>query len=272
MPYTAIRHRQLLAMLVNNTSVPLTEVIDCFADSKGRADLAAVDEALQFLDVGDSYYLFKKGSTEPLYLSDELLENPEDYSVVLTGLEGLEINMSEDFENLLDDSELSEDGPNEFYAEIKDREGLRIIGEPDGATNLAERIRAFTHYFGFHLAARKFDVVESLLSDHIRETHSAAELEAKMVSLEKQYGPFDYFDHVELITLYNGENADHKTDNEMKLPQGASRQARRGEARFRLVAMHTPNGIMLHDYTVYLAIIEEAGRFKVCDIRWYSGY
>lgn len=59
----------------------------------------------------------------------------------------------------------------------------------------------------------------------------------------------------------------------MTLPRGVDRAASRGESSFQLVSVHTPNGIAVHDYTVYLAILEEEGGvFKVSRIDMFSGY
>lgn len=139
---------------------------------------------------------------------------------------------------------------------------------------LAERVRAFTHYFAFNLVTRNAAKLEVLFSSKVRDTQSVEAIYAKIAKLENQHGvPYEHFDHVEVIAVYNGKHGDTKVSEQMTLPRGVDRAARRGESSFQLISVHTPNGVAVHDYTVYLAIIEEEGGvFKVSGTDMFSGY
>lgn len=75
--------------------------------------------------------------------------------------------------------------------------GMPIIGDLKGSMTLAERVRAFTHYFAFNLVTRNTEKLEALFSSKIHDSQSAEAIYARIAKLERKDGvPFGHFDHV----------------------------------------------------------------------------
>lgn len=137
---------------------------------------------------------------------------------------------------------------------------------------LAERICAFAHQFTFHLVTGQHDRIRGLFSTRAAKGQTLDTLLTRIASLEKEFGPFDYFDHVEVIAVYNGDVDGVDASAHMKLPKGVHRNEQRGGARFQIISVRTPNGMAVNDYTVSLAVIEEDGFFRIVDAGAFSGY
>lgn len=271
MPYSPLRHKKLLELLCEQRQMPLVDAIALFDDDKGNPDLEAAEHAIRFLEGSDTLLVRQGDADELSGFNSDCLEAPEHYWLVLNNLAGLETDACSSVEPLLVPAEWDAPEPNEQFVYPQAQYALRVIGDLDGAAALTERVRAFVHFFACNLLLRRFDKLESLLSLHIRAKNSAAVLEGKLLELEQEFGPLEFFDRLELQTIYSGNNAGQKLFTEMKLPKGVSRDDRRGEAVFQLVGLHTPGGVALQQCPVYLAVIEEAGMLKVCHLRWGEG-
>ena len=249
-------------------------MLDLFSNANGKINRSAIAQTLLFLSMEDLFYIRKKGEKD-LYFSsssDEFFDSPEDCFIEFNNFENSEINSSEGYEGEIIRRDLDKISDHNYWAGIKKNGFLKIIGEPENATNLAERIRAFTHYFAFNLVSRNLDKVEALFSKHIRSEYSVELLEEKLAKQESTYGTFDFFDHLEVVSVFSGKNLDANVSSvAMKLPKGVSKKDRRGESTFQLISVYTPNAITIHSYYIDLGVIEENGVFKVCYSRWYTG-
>ncbi|MFB1490337.1 MULTISPECIES: hypothetical protein [unclassified Thiocapsa] len=116
------------------------------------------------------------------------------------------------------------------------------------------------------------DRIHGVFSSRATKGQTLDTLLTRIANLEKQLGPFDYFDHVEVIAVYNGDVADVDASAHMRLPKGVHRDEQRGDARFQIISVRTPNGMFVNEYTVSLAIIEEEGFFRIVDASAFSGY
>ena len=71
-------------------------------------------------------------------------------------------NLSDNFAGEIDKTDITQLARHYCWAGVKQAEIVRIIGERKGSMILAERVRAFTHYFAFNLVTRNHGV----LCDH----------------------------------------------------------------------------------------------------------
>lgn len=266
--------KQFLKLLFEKEKLPFVEVLELFSNANGKINRSAIKQTLLFLRMEDLFYIRKKGTKEIYFSSssDAFFDSPEDCYIELNDLESSEMNSSDSYEGEIIRKDLNKISDHNYWAGIKQNGFLKIIGEPGNATNLAERIRVFTNYFAFNLVSRNLDKVETLFSKQMRSEYTAELLEKKLAKQESTYGTFDFFDHIEVISVFSGEKLETNVSSvAMKLPKGVSRKDRRGESTFQLVSVYTPNAITIHSYYIDLGIIEEAGVLKVCYSRWYTG-
>lgn len=271
MPYTPKENNQLLGRLVAEGEMPLSAVFAIFGDPKGRIRRDALEPTLLQLQLGELFTLLDAEGGE-IWWEDEVFERPEDYRIRFNGIAGRESLIAKEFCDRIDAERITGIAPGYVWAEMRRREPLRIVGEQEGAAVLAERIRAFTHQFAFHLVTGQHDRIRGLFSNRAAKGQTLDTLLTRIANLEKEFGPFDYFDHVEVIAVYNGDVASVDASAQMKLPKGVHRNEQRGDARFQIISVRTPNGMSVNEYTVSLAIIEEAGFFRIVDASAFSGY
>ncbi len=251
-----------------------TDVLQVFVNKNGKYTESAVDQTLNFLWNEDIFSCIHRDSGKETWLEDEMYRAPDDYLIRFNGYSGKDNLYSERHAGEIDKTHIDKMARHYHWVGTKHRDVIRVIGDLKGSMVMAERVRAFTHYFAFNLVTRNAEKLEAMFSSKIRDTQNADAIYAKIDKLEKQHGlPYEYFDHVELIAVYNGKHGNARVSEQMTLPPGVDRSARRGESSFKLVSVHTPNGVAVHDYTIYLCIIEEEdGLFKVSKTDMFSGY
>lgn len=271
MPYTPKENQRFLDRLIAERELPLTEVIAIFADRKGRVRRDALEPTLLHLQTGELFALLDPQG-QAVWWEDAVFEHPEDYRVRFNGVVGRENLMAGRFCDQPDPQANTTIAPGYVWASVRRTEPLRIVGEPDGATLLAERIRAFTHQFAFHLVSGQHERIAALYSARAAKGQTLATLVTRIGNLEREFGRFDYFDHVEVIAVYNGDVSGVDASAHMRLPRGVQRNEQRGDARFQIISVRTPNGMFINEYTVQLAIIEEDGLFRIVDASAYAGY
>lgn len=271
MPYTPKENLRFLDLLIAERELPLTGVIAIFADPKGRIRRDALESTLLHLQTGDLFALLDPQGQE-VWWEDAVFEHPDRYRVRFKGLTGAENLMAGRFCDQPDPQAITTIAPGYVWASVRRPEPLRIVGAQDGATLLAERIRAFTHQFAFHLVSGQHERIAGLYSARAAKGQTLATLLTRIGSLEREFGRFDYFDHVEVIAVYNGDVAGVDASAHMRLPKGVQRNEQRGDARFQIVSVRTPNGMFVNEYTVQISIIEEDELFRIVDAGAYSGY
>jgi hypothetical protein len=272
MPVTPKEQKDFLELIAAGKRLAFAEATAVFADKGGKLNPKTITPTLRFLWNEFLFEVQRADTSEEVRIDEALFEAPGDYVIQFVGFEGKENAIAENYADEIDHSDIDELEEHYCWAGVRARDILRIIGDQDEATLLAERIRAFTHYLAFNLVVRNDHKVDVLFSDKVAEKQSAAGIRSQIAALEKEYGKFDHFDHVKVITVYNGEHRDTKTSEDLPLPRGVDRAARRGRSTFNLISVHTPNGVAIHEYIVDLSIIEEHGLFRVSGSRMYSGY
>lgn len=271
MPYTPKENKAFLDRLVAEREIPLSVVFAIFSGPKGRIRRDALEPTLLQLQLGELFALLDADDKE-VWWEDPVFERPGDYRVRFNGIAGRESLIAREYCDRVDSERVTVIAPDYIWAEMRRPEPLRIVGEQNGASVLAERIRAFTHQFAFHLVTGQRDRIHGMFSTRAAKGQTLDTLLTRIANLEKEFGPFDYFDHVEVIAVYNGDIAAVDASAHMKLPKGVHRNEQRGDARFQIISVRTPNGMFINEYTVSLAIIEEDGLFRIVDASAYSGY
>lgn len=271
MPYTPKENKQFLERLVAEREIPLSAVFTIFAGPKARIRRDALEPTLLQLQLGELFKLLGTDGKE-VWWDDAVFERPGDYRIRFNCIAGRESLIAREYCDRVDSERVTGIAPGYIWAEMRRPEPLRIVGEQEGAAVLAERIRAFTHQFAFHLVTGQHDRIRGLFSSRAAKGQTLDTLLTRIANLEKEFGPFDYFDHVEVIAVYNGDVASIDASAHMKLPKGVHRNEQRGDARFQIISVRTPNGMFVNEYTVSLAIIEEEGFFRIVDASAFSGY
>lgn len=274
MPTTPKEQQRFLYLLAREKTLVFTDVLQVFVNKNGKYTESAVDQVLNFLWNEDLFSCIHRDSGNETWLDDEMYRAPDDYLIRFNGFSGKDNLYSQRHAGEIDKTHIDKMARHYHWVGTKHRDVVRVIGDLKGSMVMAERVRAFTHYFAFNLITRNSEKLEAMFSSKIRDSQNAEAIYAKIDKLEKQHGvPYEYFDHVELIAVYNGKHGNSKVSEQMTLPPGVDRSARRGESSFKLVSVHTPNGVAVHDYIVYLCIIEEEdGLFKVSKTDMFSGY
>ena len=274
MPTTPKEQNRFLDLLAREKTLAFEDVLQVFVNKNGKYTESAVKEVLNFLWIEDLFSIVHRESGKVIWIKDEMFQEPQDYLIRFDGFGGKDSALSSERAGEIDKTDIEKLARHYHWVGAKQREIIRIIGDLKGSMVMAERVRAFTHYFAFNLMTRNSEKLEAMFSSKIRDSQNAEAIYTKIGNLEKQHGvPYEYFDHVEIIAVYNGKHGNAKVSEQMTLPPGVDRAARRGESCFKLVSVHTPNGVAVHDYIIYLAIIEEEdGLFKVSKTDMFSGY
>lgn len=271
MPYTPKENQRFLELLVAERELPLPSVFAIFANRKGQIKRDAAEATLLGLQNGELFTLLNAEGHE-VWWEDPVFESPENYKIQFNSFTGKENLKAEEFCDPIDAERITEIAPGYVWATMRRGEPLWIVGEQEGAAVLAERIRAFAHQFAFHLVTGQHDRIRGLFSSRAAKGQTLDTLLTRIANLEKEFGPFDYFDHVEVITVYNGDVAGVDASAHMRLPEGVHRNEQRGDARFQIISVRTPNGMFVNEYTVQLGVIEEEGFFRIFDASAFSGY
>ncbi len=264
------QHKAFLQQLQAHKQLSLADVMAIFKAnaSSTSSDVTATDmeQALYFLQVEDLFVIKTQDGQQEVDIEADLFKDPENYILAFNNFIYKDINIAEDYCAAVDESSLEQDEAGEYYIELRPYTQLKVVGNLAEAANLHERIRAYTQYFASNLVRKNFTLLSTMFAEQIAQKHSETWLSEYWGALEQDYGTFDYADHIEVISVYVGEAGAKKCFGEMALPEGVNRDARRGEARFQAVSVCTPNGMSIHGCNIYLAIIEQAGLFKVCNI------
>lgn len=279
MPTTPKEDKRFLELLISRKTLTFDEALAVFANKNGKINREAVIAVLNGLWIEDTFTLLNQAGEEVSWMDGEPFDSPSEYTLRFNGIAGKENKFAGRFCDRIDPSGITEIAPGYVWATMKRQEPLRIVGEcktgyvgEETAALLAERIRTFTHQFAFHLVTGHYDRIAGLFSPRAAKGQTLETLLTRIRNLEKEFGPFDYFDHVEVVAVYNGDVADIESSAHMKLPKGIHRNEQRGQSRFQIISVCTPNGMFVHEYTVSLDIIEEDGFFRICDASAYSGY
>lgn len=271
MPTSPKETKRLLELLIARKTLPFQEALDILANKNGKLNLPAVMERINWLWVEDCFTLVNKQGEEVSWNEDAPYQSPADYTLHFKSIAGKDHMNARMFCGHPDKNDVSEVSPGYVWATVQYRDQLRIMGEQEGAVELAERIRAFTHQFAFLLVTGQHEKLAGLFSSRAEKGLDA--LLTRIANIEKEYGAFDYFDHVEVFQVFNGDFAKAKSISHMELPKTIKRNEQRGQATFQIISARTPNGMYVHDYTVRLDVIEEEyGFLKVAVAEVYSGY
>lgn len=266
--YFDTKPRAFFEALMIQREMKLTQVLEYFLKDNGQPDFAWACRCILEIHGGEALRVVDNDGNESSFV-EECLAQPDTYTLMVKDIAALDSRVRSGYLVVADLRYPQDDAPPEYYCNLVFHETLRVVGEKAGAASLAERVRAFTHYFAYQLATKNLSSAESLFSSFISDEYSAFTLEEKLRELESRYGEISYFDRVTLFTVYHGKGRNKKLFREMNLPKGVDRDLRRGEAEFYLVGRHTPSGIMINAGRVVLGIIEEQGLLKIVDIAWY---
>lgn len=272
MATTPKENKQFLDRLINARSLSFGDAIAVFANRQGKINRDAVEATLNHLWIENLFVLHDASGNEASWMDDDPYDNQSDYTLKFVGVAGKENNFSKQYASRLREDDVAEIEPKHCWARMELSERLRIFGDRADAPLLAERIRAFTNFFAFHLMAKNHERIDGLFSTRSAKGQTLSTLLDSIAKVEKQYGPFEHFDHVEVISVYSGDISGVSASAQMKLPKGVKRSEQRGESKFQIVSVCTPNGVFVDEYTVGLSIIEEDGLFRIVDASTYAGY
>lgn len=265
--------KQLLDSLIERKNLPFNEVLLIFADQGGKFRPGAVRERLHFLWNRDLFVLLDQIGEPASWDDDVPFQSPEGYTLRFLGIAGREEVYSEASADILDLNDVQQIVPGYVWVGLKRRSELRIVGEQATATLLAERLRAFTHQFAFHLVTGQHGQLIPLFSLKAVKGQTLETLLTRIRNLEAEYGPLDYFDHVQVIQVLNGDTSMMKDGDgnfRMDIPKSIPLEAIRGWTQFKLISVRTPHGVAVHDVSVMLKIVEEEGFFRIVDAKVVS--
>lgn len=263
-----LKQKYFLACLLAEKKLPFSRVIELLGDGKGKKMQAVVSEALNFLWNENLFSIKTHKSDEEMWIGDELFSDPDSYYLEYNSFEGRDNVGAREYTGSICEDDIHRRSEQHRWAGIKQREWLTIIGDMESSTLLAEKIRAFTQYFAFCLTSRAYEKAEQFMSAVIRQDFLADMLEKKLERIDAEYGTVDFFDHVNVISVYNGQQAHININDQLKLPSGVSQEQRRGKASFKLISVYTPTGVAIHTNTLTLGVIDENGFFKISSLDW----
>lgn len=271
MPNTPREAKRFYELLPTREHLPFDEVLDIFADRKGKLNLARVKEQLNFLWVEDVFTLLGPDGEAVSWNEDAPYLEAARYTLRFDGFSGLECNKAS--MNVDTFTEITEISPGYVWAYPQRRHELRILGNQAGAAVLAERLRAFTQQFAFHLVTGQHALIAGLFSGRAAKGQTLDSLLTRIANLEKEYGPFDYFDRVMVTMVFSPPFAPVKEKLLREdFPADIADDELRGQSAFEIVSVRTPNGMRVHEMSVSLRIIEEHGAFRIADAQCFSGY
>lgn len=265
---SVIKPRAFFEALLAQKKMPLTDALAFFVKKNGKPDIAWAYQFMLQIHNGDVLGVIDNNGVDFVF-SEQYLAQPDHYSLIIKDSAALDSRVIGGYLALADAAFPVEDIPPEHHCALQFFPLFRIVGESAGAESLAERVRAFTHFFAYQVSTRKLSIAASLFSSTISTRNTESALQDQLAELESVYGELSYFDRVTLHTIYHGKGRNKKLFREMALPKGVDRDARRGESEFYLVGMHTPSGAMIHAARVSLGIVEEGGLLKIAEINWY---
>lgn len=264
------KQKRFLECLLAERNMPFSRVIELLGEGKGKKMQAVVSEALNFLWPENLFSIRALDSDEEIWISDELFASPDNYCLEFNTLEGRDNSGASPYQASICSDDIHPRSEQHRWVGLKQREWLTIVGDMENATLLAERVRAFTQYFAFCLTSRDYGKAEQFLSLAIRQQVPATALAAKMEQIDSEYGRVDFFDHVNVISVYSGNQAHITVNDQLKLPAGVRPEQRRGEASVKLISVYTPTGIAIHTNTLTLGVIEEEGFFRISSLDWHA--
>ena len=258
--------KAFLDALFARGALPFEDVVLLLGRRGKSPPFAALSQALEFLRNERLFRIVHAETGQEVALDEAVFAQADRHALHLLGIEEKECLMAREHAPriIADKVDVIED--KHRWASVEARNFVKIVGDPEMAMPMVERIRAFTHRFAWLLACRRFEAAAGLISGSIREAWTAEGLRLKIESLEKDYGEFECFDRIEVEGVYCGDQAGVNILNQMKLPKGIKRAQRRGEGRFELVSVSTPNGLAIHCVDVRIAIIDESQRFRICGL------
>ncbi len=267
--------KKLMDVLIERKSLPFDEVLAIFAGKNGKLNQGAVMERLNFLWTENLFVLLDQHGAEVSWNEDAPFQSSAAYTLRFVGIEGRENHSARNFADKIDEEDIQEIVPGYVWAGLKRRNALRIVGDPSTATLLAERLRAFTHQFAFHLMALQPERIAGMFATKAKNGQTLQTLLTRINNLEAEYGPFDYFDHVQVVQVLNGDTSmvkDSDGNVRMDIPKSIPRESIRGWTEFQIVSVRTPHGMYVHEMTVSLKVVEEDGFFRIADATVASGY
>lgn len=265
--------KRFLELLEQRKELPFVEVLSLFADKRGKTRRDAAATLLNHLWVEDLFVLVDQDGISVSWNDDPPWSHPELHTLRLVGFTGKDANLASQRCDRIDASDIAEIVPGYVWAGLIRRDNLRIVGDPAGATLLAERLRVFTHLFALELVAGRHGSLAGRFSARAAKGQNLSTMLQRIANIETEYGPFEGFDRVSVVKVFVGDiSGVLEPLAHMDLPKGVRRDEQRGQTEFAIASVVTPDGGMVYDYSVQLDVIEEDGRFRVIDARVVSGY
>lgn len=264
--------KRFLELLAERKELPFAEVLALYADKRGKTRRDAAAALLNHLWVEDLFEMVDQDGVSVSWNDDPPWNHPELHTLKLVGFAGKDANLASQRCDRIDPSDLTEVVPGYVWAGLIRRENLRIVGDPAGATQLAERLRAFTHRFALELVAGRHESLAGRFSSRAAKGQTLTTMLERIANIETEYGPFEWFDHVSVVKVFVGDvSGVVEALAHMDLPKGVRREEQRGQTEFTIASVTTPDGGTVYEYSVQLDVIEEDGCFRVIDARVVSG-
>ncbi len=262
------QQKALLDALITRGELRLDEALALLARRGKAPSVQAASHVLNFLWNENLFRIVHVPTGETVWVDEAIFAHPADHVLQLIGIDDKETLLAREHAPRIIEGKVNVLSDGYCWADYEGRDFVKILGDPAAAMPLFERIRAFTHRFGWLLASRRFDEAAVHVCEALRGTWTADTLRQKIETLEQEYGTFECFDRVVVDGVYAEGQVSVNISNQMKLPKGVTRAQRRGEARFELVSVSMPCGVSIHRVDVRIAIIEEARRFRICLIEF----
>jgi hypothetical protein len=272
MPINGATQKEFMKKLYTEGKVNLDTALQIFYKSKKQRNTENIISTLKIYAIDDEIIFIEKNNGTRCSLTKDIIENANAYEVVFNGLNLTEQHLCEARSPCLNDIEINDLEDGQHMAHYGDSHFL-IYGETENFMIQHERLRTFTNMVAQHLVGRRFHEVAACFSKMVSDRFTPEIIESKLLGVEKYYGTFDFFDRIEVQSIYTEKGRDKKYFDDEKLPKGIKRSQRIGTAFFQLLSDYTPNGVSHWDYTVFLGVIEEEkGLFKIYDMKYKNTY
>lgn len=272
MPTSPKDAKRFLERLELLKEVPFAEVLALFADKRGKTRRDSASALLNHLWVEDLFVLVDQDGASVSWNDDQPWARPDLHTLRFVGFAGKDANLASQRSDRIDPSDLNEIVPGYVWAGLIRRDSLRIVGDPAGATGMAERLRAFTHRFALELVAGRHEALAGRFSLRAAKGQTLSTMLERIANIEAEYGPFEWFDHVSVVKVFVGDvSGVGEAIAHMDLPKGVRRDEQRGQTEFTIASVTTPDGGTIYEYSIQLDVIEEEGRLRVIDARVFSG-
>ncbi|WMS86805.1 hypothetical protein [Pleionea litopenaei] len=263
MAINAVTENEFMQQLYHKRKLSLNEVVDIFYASDKPTNFKSLATLLRgrMGDGTDGEVSILDRQTRSLveYLEDDTLTESDRFDVLYNQCRSAESSVqSMDGAQL----EIEDFGGDEPFAGIKEIASIRVCGSTEDALPSIKRLKEFTHYIGILMIKRDFETLSAHFYD--TEQFSSTHLKTLFESIVKKYGEPETFYSVQVSCIYAGDDRGKKYFDEMRLPDGITRNELVGSSRFMLSSSVTPNGIARWGLDVIIDVIErEDGVFRI---------